>query len=123
MKTLMGLKHGPWNFDFCLMLKRIISKERKKKGGEGYQMFPYHRKSTPRLFTGSQIGAFVLLVRETSKRRQVWGIGRIILEKGKTEVLGGQPVTKTCQLMMYREMIAVCSQIHTKHINTLCGQT
>ena len=25
-------------------------------------------------------------------------------------------------LMLYREIIAVCSQIHTKHINTLCGQ-
>jgi hypothetical protein len=25
--------------------------------------------------------------------------------------------------MLYREIIAVCSQIHTKHINTLCGQT
>jgi len=24
--------------------------------------------------------------------------------------------------MMYMEIIAVCSQIHTKHINTLCGQ-
>jgi hypothetical protein len=24
--------------------------------------------------------------------------------------------------MLYREMIAVCSQIYTKHINTLCGQ-
>ena len=24
--------------------------------------------------------------------------------------------------MMYREKIAVCSQIHTKHITTLCGQ-
>jgi len=24
--------------------------------------------------------------------------------------------------MMYREIIAICSQIHTKHINTLCGQ-
>ena len=23
--------------------------------------------------------------------------------------------------MLYRELIAVCSQIHTKHINTLCG--
>ena len=29
---------------------------------------------------------------------------------------------KTSQLMFYREIIAVCSQIHTKHINTLCGQ-
>ena len=24
--------------------------------------------------------------------------------------------------MLYREIIAVCSQIHTEHINTLCGQ-
>ena len=31
-------------------------------------------------------------------------------------------VIKTSQLIMYREIIAVCSQIHTKHINTLCGQ-
>ena len=26
-------------------------------------------------------------------------------------------VIKTSQLMLYREIIAVCSQIHTKHIN------
>jgi hypothetical protein len=25
--------------------------------------------------------------------------------------------------MLYREIIAVCSQIHTKHINTLYGQS
>ena len=24
--------------------------------------------------------------------------------------------------MLYSEIIAVCSQIYTKHINTLCGQ-
>ena len=24
--------------------------------------------------------------------------------------------------MLYREIMAVCSQIHTKHKNTLCGQ-
>ena len=24
--------------------------------------------------------------------------------------------------MLYREIMAVCSHIHTKHINTLCGQ-
>ena len=24
--------------------------------------------------------------------------------------------------MLYREIIAVCSQIHTKHINTVCEQ-
>jgi len=27
-------------------------------------------------------------------------------------------VIKTSQLMVYREITAVCSQIHTKHINT-----
>ena len=31
-------------------------------------------------------------------------------------------VIKTSQLMLYREIIAVCSQVHTKPINTLCGQ-
>ena len=31
-------------------------------------------------------------------------------------------VIKTSQLMLYREIIAVCSQIHTNHINTLRGQ-
>ena len=31
-------------------------------------------------------------------------------------------VIKLSQLMLYREIIAVCSRIHTKHINTLCGQ-
>jgi hypothetical protein len=25
--------------------------------------------------------------------------------------------------MLYRDIIAVCSEIHTKHINTLCGQS
>ena len=24
--------------------------------------------------------------------------------------------------MLYRELIAVCSEIHTKHINSQCGQ-
>ena len=24
--------------------------------------------------------------------------------------------------MLYKDIIAVCSQIHTKHLNTLCGQ-
>ena len=31
-------------------------------------------------------------------------------------------IIKTSQLMLYREIITVCSQIHTKPINTLCGQ-
>jgi len=31
-------------------------------------------------------------------------------------------VMKTIQLILYREIMAVCSEIHTKHINTLCGQ-
>jgi hypothetical protein len=26
-------------------------------------------------------------------------------------------------LMLYSEINAVCSEIHTKHINTLCGQS
>jgi hypothetical protein len=29
---------------------------------------------------------------------------------------------KTNQLMLYRGIIAACSEVCTKHINTLCGQ-
>ena len=32
-------------------------------------------------------------------------------------------VVKTSQLMLYREIMAVCSEIHTKHINSLRGQS
>jgi len=31
-------------------------------------------------------------------------------------------ITKINQLILYREIIFFCSDIHTKHINTLCGQ-
>jgi hypothetical protein len=31
-------------------------------------------------------------------------------------------VIENSRLMLYREIIAVCSQIHTKHVDTLCGQ-
>jgi len=31
-------------------------------------------------------------------------------------------VIQTSRLMLYREIMAVCSEIHTKHINTLCGE-
>ena len=31
-------------------------------------------------------------------------------------------VIRTSQLMLYREIIAVCSEIHIKHITTHCGQ-
>jgi len=35
---------------------------------------------------------------------------------------GKMSVIKTSQLMLYTEIVAVSSQIHTKNINTLCGQ-
>jgi hypothetical protein len=31
-------------------------------------------------------------------------------------------VIQTIQLMLYRVIMAVCSEIHTKHTNILCGQ-
>jgi len=31
-------------------------------------------------------------------------------------------VLKTSQLILYREIMAVFSEVHTKHINTVCGQ-
>ena len=51
-------------------------------------------------------------------------VGRTVLALDillSTSQQGGS-VIQTGQLMLYREIIAVCSQIHTKHINTLCGQ-
>ena len=39
-----------------------------------------------------------------------------------TGLLWVKSVLKSSQLMLYTEIIAVCSQIHTKHINTLCRQ-
>ena len=38
------------------------------------------------------------------------------------ETTGLQKFKSWLYLMLCREIIAVCSQIHTKHINTLCGQ-
>jgi hypothetical protein len=34
---------------------------------------------------------------------------------------GSISVIKTSQLILHGEIIAVCSEIHTEHINTLCG--
>ena len=31
-------------------------------------------------------------------------------------------IRKTSQLMLYREIITLCSQIHSKRINTVCRQ-
>ena len=31
-------------------------------------------------------------------------------------------VIRTSQLMLYKEIMAVCSEIHIKHTHTLCGQ-
>jgi len=32
-------------------------------------------------------------------------------------------IIKTSQLMLYREIMAVCSEIHTIYINTVCEQS
>ena len=37
-------------------------------------------------------------------------------------IYNSSPVIQTNQLMLCREIIAACSEIHTKHVNTLCGQ-
>ena len=54
----------------------------------------------------------------------VWAERRIIYKYPvrTAQLTHSVSVIQTSQLMLYREIIAVCSQIHTKHINTLCGQ-
>ena len=46
-------------------------------------------------------------------------LGRSVPTSQKTNLMF---ITKNRQLRLYKEMIAVCSEIHTKHINTMCGQ-
>ena len=47
---------------------------------------------------------------------------RVILFTTSRQPVGNRYITKTSQLILYREIMAVCSEIHTKHINTVCGQ-
>ena len=66
---------------------------------------------TVRLYTPCLCYCFVGGI-ETSKIVTYW----------KIKILSCVSGMKTDRRIVYREIIAVCSQIHTKHINTLCGQ-
>jgi hypothetical protein len=48
--------------------------------------------------------------------------GRAGMTQLTTRLANKRTCLDTSQLMLYREMIAVCSQIHTKHINALYGR-
>ena len=56
----------------------------------------------------------------------IWWCDKLMLQIRRTEFTVSKhsvSVIQTIQLMLYREIIASCSQIHTKHINTaLWGQ-
>ena len=56
------------------------------------------------------------LQRPENKWRCIWKTQSVPRSKHYISVI------QTSQLMLYREIMAVCSEIHTKHINTLCGQ-
>jgi hypothetical protein len=63
-------------------------------------------------------GEVGLLAREASRRN--WA--KLCIRYSSYHAVNTPSVIQTSQLMLYREIIAVCSQIHTKHINTVCGQ-
>ena len=66
----------------------------------------------------------VLRVKTETDKHTVWAERRIIYIKIQSVPRSKHTPSrlyKTSQLMLYREIIAVCSQIHTKHINTLYG--
>jgi hypothetical protein len=48
---------------------------------------------------------------------------RLITKSGNILIISSLmcPI-QTSQLMLYSEIIAICSEIHTKHTNTLSGQ-
>jgi len=54
------------------------------------------------------------------KRRLTWIVFKHSIRTAQQTLCNS--VIQTSQLTLYREIITVCSQIHTKHINTLCGQ-
>ena len=67
------------------------------------------------------------VIGEKPCRRNTWSTLRLtwIIYKGSVRIAQKTlsfSVIKTGQLMLYSKIIAVCSQIHTKHINTLWGQ-
>jgi len=48
---------------------------------------------------------------------------KLVVHIVTTELQGVKSLLqKPASKMMYREIIAVCSEIHTKYINTVCGQ-
>ena len=59
-----------------------------------------------------------------TRKYTVWTERRIIYKDPvrTAQYTHSVSVIQTRQLMLYREIIAVCSQINIKHINTLCGQ-
>ena len=47
---------------------------------------------------------------------------KMYLSDLKTQIVPRSMNMNTDKLMLYREIIAVCSEIHTKHLNVLCAE-
>jgi len=67
-----------------------------------------------------------ILMSETCWAHKTWNkiasVIKLVFYSSTITMMHGPINIRFSQLMLCREIIAVCSQIHTKHINTRCGQ-
>ena len=66
-----------------------------------------------------QLSVFFMLINPSRTKRNEFYIKIQSVPRSKHSV----SVIQTSQLMLYREIIAVCSESHTKHINAVCGNS
>jgi Ni,Fe-hydrogenase I small subunit len=64
--------------------------------------------------TVDSVYVVIKFLKAETKLKYIWGFSSYC-------AVNTPSLIKTNQLL-YREIIAVCSEIQTKHINTLCGQ-
>ena len=89
------------------------------------------------LHTLSHIGPQYYLYLSVTNKLTDWKTRHSTVHPGASALLWSRPVqnllccsclwrsvvcSESSRLVPYREIIAVCSQIHSKHINILCGQ-
>jgi hypothetical protein len=91
--------------------------------GTVWAFVPGHRKTTENRSNRSVAGTAVCTVGgwlAVCCSQRVRSVGLFVVRTYRCVVWG--VLVLWSELMLYREIIAVCSQIQAKHINTLCEQ-
>ena len=126
METLVGQKKKTWDSSECCVPRksfRVPFWTRVPKVRQPFSstsVFPLRMVSSHSIFTSSACPSY-----HKEKRVKPGNLWTLRLSWTSAELVRTAQcvcVIKTSQLLWHREIIAVCSQVHTKHINTLCGQ-